>query len=100
MLRGKRRTADTAFRWIAVGAAAAVLVILGLIAIVMSSRAFPVLDHMGLDFFSSKRWSPANALFGALPFIWGTVYTAFIAVTIAVPVSLGVAMFITQIAPM
>lgn len=100
MLRGRRRTLDTAFRWIAIGAAGTVLVILALIAVVMSSRAFPVLDHMGLDFFTSKRWSPAGALFGALPFIWGTVYTAFIAVALAVPISLGVALFITQIAPL
>ena len=54
---------------------------------------------MGLDFFTSKRWSPADALYGALPFIWGTVYTAFIAVVLSVPISLGVALFITQIAP-
>src|SRR4051812_48144868 len=99
MLRGKRRTADTAFRWLAIGAAAAVLLVLALIAIVMSNRAFPVLDLMGFDFVSSTRWSPANALFGALPFIWGTVYTALIAVVIAVPISLGVALFITQVAP-
>ena len=38
-------------------------------------------------------------MFGALPFIWGTVYTAAIAVVIAVPISLGVALFITQVAP-
>ena len=99
MLGGRRRTADRAFRWIAVGAGAAVLVILALIALVMSSRALPVLDHMGLDFFTSRRWSPASALYGALPFIWGTLYTAFIAVSLAVPVSLGVALFVTQVAP-
>src|SRR4029079_17988006 len=40
-----------------------------------------------------------ESLYGALPFIWGTLYTALIALALAVPVSLGVALFITQVAP-
>jgi phosphate transport system permease protein len=99
-LRGKGSASDTAFRWLAVGAAGLVLVVLGLIAVVMTDRARPVLAEMGLDFFTSTRWSPPDSLFGALPFLWGTLYTAAIAVSIAVPVSLGVSLFITQIAPM
>src|SRR5688572_28597047 len=98
-LRGRGGAADAAFRWIALGAAALVLVILGLIAVVMTRRAFPVLDAMGLEFFTSTRWSPPDSLYGALPFLWGTLYTAAIAVVLAVPVSLGVALFITQVAP-
>jgi phosphate transport system permease protein len=99
MLQGKAAPADNAFRWLAIGAAALVLLVLAGIAIVMSGRAGPVFEAMGLDFFTSTRWSPADALYGALPFVWGTLYTAAIAVAIAVPVSLGVALFITQIAP-
>src|SRR3954471_2812062 len=98
-LRGKSDTADRAFRWIAFGAAALVLLVLGFIALVITSRATPVLSHMGLEFFSSTRWTPAESLYGALPFIWGTLYTALIALVLAVPVSLGVALFITQVAP-
>jgi len=99
-LRGRGGAGDAAFRWIALGAAALVLVILGTIAVVMTRRAFPVLEEMGFDFFTSTRWSPPESLYGALPFLWGTLYTAAIAVVIAVPVSLGVAMFITQVAPL
>lgn len=98
-LRGKAATGDRAFRWIAFGAAALVLLVLGLIALVMTSRALPVLSEMGLGFFTSTRWSAPENLFGALPFIWGTLYTAAIALAIAVPVSLGVALFVTQVAP-
>ena len=98
-LRGKYNAADGAFKWFAVGAAALVLLVLALIAIVMAGRAAPVVHHMGLDFFTSKRWSAAEAIYGALPFIWGTLFTAAIAVILAVPISLGVALFITQIAP-
>jgi phosphate transport system permease protein len=98
-LRGNAQRADRAFRGGAIVAAAMVLVILGLIAITMTLRARPVIAEMGLDFFTSRRWSPADGKFGALPFLFGTLYTALIATVIAVPVSLGVALFITQIAP-
>jgi phosphate transport system permease protein len=98
-LRTRGGVADAAFRWVALIAAGVVLVILALIATVMTRRAVPVLETMGLDFFTSTRWSPPDGLFGALPFLWGTLYTAAIAVVLAVPVSLGVALFITQVAP-
>ena len=98
-LQGSPGHADTAFRWLAIAAAAAVLLVLGLIAAVMTARAQPVLEAMGLDFFTSTRWSPADDLFGILPFVWGTLYTSVIALVLAVPISLGVALFITQIAP-
>jgi phosphate transport system permease protein len=99
-LAGSGNRADASFRWLAIGAAALVLLILGLIAITMTNRSWPVLSQMGLDFFVTKRWSAPDSVFGALPFIWGTLYTALIAVSLAVPVSLGVALFITQVAPL
>lgn len=98
-LRGRSAHADRAFRWIAVGAAALVLLVLGLVAAVMARQAVPVLGEMGLEFFSSTRWSAPDEAFGALPFIWGTLYTAAIAIALSVPVSLGVALFVTEVAP-
>ena len=98
-LRGTRNHSDTAFRWLAIGAAALVLLVLGLIAVTMTNRALPILDHMGLDFFTSSQWSEADERFGALPFIWGTLFSAAIAVVLSVPISLGVALFVTQVAP-
>ena len=98
-LRSKGDSADAAFRWIAIGAGALVLVVLGLIAIVMTSRAAPVLGKMGVEFFGSEKWSAPEGIYGALPFIWGTLFTATIAIVISVPVSLGVALFITNVAP-
>ena len=95
-LRGHRHRADRAFHFVAIGAAALVLLILGMIAITMTRRAWPA---FGDQFLSSTRWSAPDRIFGALPFIWGTLYTAAIAVAIAVPISLGVALFITQVAP-
>lgn len=98
-LRGRAGHADRSFRAIAMAACCLVLAVLGSIAIVMTRSAQPVLDAMGLRFFTETRWSAPNAIFGALPFVWGTLYTAAIAIAIAVPVSLSVALVITQIAP-
>jgi phosphate transport system permease protein len=98
-LRGRSPHADNAFRWIVVGSAMLVLIVLALIAITMTNRAIPVLGKMGLEFFTSDRWSEPDELYGALPFIFGTLFTALIAIVFAVPVSLGVALFITNVAP-
>jgi len=95
-LHGQQQYADRAFRGLALGAAGLVLLILGMIAVTMTQRAWPAL---GLTFVTSTRWSAPDAMFGALPFVWGTLYTAAIALMLAVPVSLGVALFITQVAP-
>jgi phosphate transport system permease protein len=54
---------------------------------------------MGLDFFTTKSWNPPKEVYGILSYIWGTVYTSVIALTLAVPTSLGIALFITQVAP-
>jgi phosphate transport system permease protein len=99
-LRGNRAYLDRAFRLTATGAAGLVLLILGMIAVTMTSRAFPVFREMRGHFFTTSRWSAPDGLYGALPFIFGTLFTALIAVAIAVPISLGVALFITQIAPL
>jgi phosphate transport system permease protein len=95
-LRGHKHHGDRAFGTLALGAAGLVVLVLGMIAATMTRRAWPA---FGDAFFSSTRWSSADGIFGALPFIWGTLYTAAIAIAIAVPVSLGVALFVTQVAP-
>ncbi len=97
-LRGPPAYSDRAFGKITAGAAGLVLLILGLIALTMTRRALPVFGEMGLRFFTSTRWSPPDRIFGALPFIWGTAFTATIAIVLAVPISLGVALFLTQVA--
>jgi len=98
-LRGRSHHGDAAFRWTTVAAALLVLVVLALIAFTMTQRALPVLEKMGGEFFTSKRWASPDSFYGALAFVFGTLYTALIAVALAVPVSLGVALFVTQVAP-
>ena len=90
---------DRAFRNLSYGAGGAVLAVLGLITITMVGRSTDALDWMGIDLFTSRRWNPPKQVYGILSFIWGTLYTATIALALAVPVSLGIALFITQVAP-
>lgn len=98
-LRGRRAYADGGFRVATLAAGALILVILGLIVITMSSRARHVFAHAGFGFFTGRRWAPNAEVYGALSFIYGTLLTSAIAVLIAVPVSLGIALFTTQVAP-
>ena len=98
-LRARGGWADRIFSWVALAAAALVLVVLSLIAITMTRRSWAALDLMGPDFFTSSRWAPPDKFFGASAFIFGTLLSATIAVLIAVPVSIGIALFVTQVAP-
>jgi phosphate transport system permease protein len=98
-LEGSGGNADRTFRGLSYFAGFAVLLVLGLIAFTMVSRSTDALRHMGLDFFTTKSWNPPKEVYGILSYIWGTVYTSVIALSLAVPTSLGIALFITQVAP-
>jgi phosphate transport system permease protein len=99
-LRSSRSAiADTGFRMVALGCGLLVLAILVLIAVSMTNQALPALRHSGIGFVTGRVWDPANGKFGALAFIWGTLFTSTIAVVVAVPVSLGIALFLTEVAP-
>jgi phosphate transport system permease protein len=98
-LKGRPAPADAAFQWLSILSAGVVLVILGLIAVVMTGHSTPVVRRMGFAFFTSTRWSPADNVYGALPFVWGTLYTSVIALAASIAISLGVALFITEVAP-
>ncbi len=98
-LTGSPSYGDRAFARMTAAAAGLVLLILGLIAVTMTRRSLPVFHEMGLQFLTSRRWSPPDGRFGALAFVWGTAFTAAIAIVVAVPISLGVALFMTQVAP-
>jgi phosphate transport system permease protein len=80
-----------------------VLAILGLILITTTREAWPVLRDMGLGFITSSTWDPnpasGNPVFGALAFMFGTAVSSLIALLIAVPISIGIALFLTELAP-
>jgi phosphate transport system permease protein len=98
-LRGPPSVTDRIFGGLAMSSASLVLVILGLVLLVVTHRAWGVLSVQGLEFFTSSRWAPAEQAYGALALVWGTLITATIAVLLSVPVSVGIALYVTQIAP-
>ncbi len=98
-LRASKSGGEAGFRGLALAAGAFVLVILGAIAVVTTSKAWPTFRLMGFDFFTTKRWSPTDRIYGATAFIFGTIVSSIIALILAVPVSIGIALFTTQIVP-
>ncbi len=97
--RAREAAADGAFRAAAVAAALLVLVLLGLVAASMLWGGLPALRSFGLRFLYGTEWDPVAKRFAALVPIYGTLVTAAIAMLIAVPVSFGIAVFLTEVAP-
>jgi phosphate transport system permease protein len=94
-----RKVADKGFRLISLICGLLVLAILVLIAFFTTNQAWPAFTHAGFSFFTSKVWDPTKGKYGALAFIYGTLITSVIALVFAVPVSLGIALFLTELAP-
>ena len=91
--------ADRIFGWLA--KAAALFTLLTLIAILLSLTvsAWPAITKYGLGFLTSTQWDPVKEEFGGLVMIYGTLVTSLIALVIAVPVSFGIALFLTELSP-
>jgi phosphate transport system permease protein len=81
-------------------AALAVPVLLGFLIWELWSGSRMAIHEFGLGFLTSSEWDPVQGRFGALPLIFGTVVSSVLALLIAVPLSLGVAIFLTEFAPM
>ena len=98
ILRGFR-IGDRTFRVLTQGAAIAVLVILAGVMLSLVHGSLPAWKAFGFDFFTSQSWNPVTEKFGALPAIYGTLLTSVIAMLIGVPISIGIAVFLTVICP-
>jgi phosphate transport system permease protein len=97
--RGSSGIADSTFRWVMLVCALSIFAIVGLIAteLVMSSKL--TLVKFGWKFFVGSAWDPVNNDFGALPFIYGTLVSSLVALALAVPLAVGVAVFLTEMCP-
>ena len=91
--------ADRIFGWLAKGAAIFTLTTLAAILVSLTISAWPAIDKYGLGFLTSTTWDPVAEEFGGLVMIYGTLMTSFIALLIAVPVSFGIALFLTELSP-
>src|SRR5437868_709671 len=96
------RLGDVAFYWITRLAAISVLLILGGIIVSLIIGAWPAIREYGLAFLWTQRWAPSAdpPVLGALGPIYGTLITSVIAMMLAIPVGLGIAVFLTEICPL
>jgi phosphate transport system permease protein len=95
----RRSSDDRSFR-IGTGAfAALVLLIVAGIAFELTRQSTLSITKFGLKFWTTKVWDPVSGDFGALPFIWGTLYSSVLALLVATPIALGIAIFISELSP-
>jgi phosphate transport system permease protein len=91
--------ADPLFR-AATGAVAVfvIAVVLGILVVLVNDSMLSV-RKFGLSFWRTRTWDPVAGEFGALPFIWGTLYSSILALLLATPVALGIAIFLSELCP-
>lgn len=91
--------ADRLFALLTHGAAWLTLLLLAAIIVALVFGAAPAIRHFGLSFLWSSEWDPVQQKFGGLVMIYGTLMTSLIALLVAVPVSFGIALFLTELSP-
>ncbi len=96
---GGANLSDRVFRWGTLLFALAVVLIVLAIAAVLARDSVPALHAFGAHFLATRVWDPVQGEFGALPFIYGTLVSSALALLIAVPISLGAAVFLAELAP-
>lgn len=94
-------TGDNAFKILVAVIATSALIILLIASYILTEGSLPVLQKFGLNFFLGQQWIPVDGreIFGILPYVLGTLTTAGIALLIGVPLSLGIAIFLVEMAP-
>src|SRR3954469_14096508 len=89
-------------RWFRLGtgaiAALVLLVVVG-IGFELTRQSMLSIEKFGFGFWTGTTWDPVAGNFGALPFIWGTLYSALLALLLATPIALGIAIFISELSP-
>jgi phosphate transport system permease protein len=98
-VRAVTRVGDSIFQRVLAAMAAAVLVVMVAIFVSLAVAARPAIYRFGARFLITSVWDPVAGTFGALPFIYGTIVSSAIALGLAIPLGLGVAIFLSELAP-
>jgi phosphate transport system permease protein len=93
------RVADGVFRTLMLGCGVSVVVLVGLIVYELITGGKLAWHAFGWRFFLGRDWDPVNDQYGALPFVYGTLVSSLLALFIAVPLAVGVAVFVTEMCP-
>ena len=99
-MHGGSHFGDRAFRWLTLFMALSIFVLIALIGLELANGSKLALHKFGWHFLVSSDWDPVNEIFGALPFIFGTLVSSAIALVIAVPISIATALYLTELAPL
>ena len=99
MASRRRWSGDRAFGTLTGAPALLVVALVAAIAVVLWRESRLSIEAFGLGFWIRSDWDPVAGLFGAFPFIWGTLYSSLLALLIAAPVSIGIAVFLADICP-
>src|SRR5665213_4542768 len=91
---------DRAFKWLTLSMALSIFVLIALIGYELGSGSKLALQKFGWRFLVTNDWDPVNEVFGAVPFIFGTLVSSAIALLIAVPIRIATAVYITELAPL
>ena len=97
--RGRLNPGDAVLYGITLGAALSALVLLVLIAREIVADAWPAMKEFGFGFLTSRTWEPTADVYGAATFLFGTALTSFAALLLAAPISIAIALFLTELAP-
>jgi phosphate transport system permease protein len=90
---------DAGLRVVTLAAAVAAVVLLGAIVWKVVDLALPAIEDYGWSFITGKTWDPVKGVFGALPFIYGTAMSSLIALVIATPLAIAIALWLSELAP-
>ena len=93
------RLGDVLFKGVALIAAVGVAAVLAFLTYKIFNLAWPAMQEFGLSFIWTQAWNPTTNVYGALVFIYGTLVTSFIALLLATPLSIAIALFLTELAP-
>ena len=99
MLRTRDKVSDQSFRWLTLLCALTIIAIVGFLLVQLTLASRPTLHKFGAKFLTLNDWDPVNDSYGAWPFLFGTLATSAVALFIAVPLGLGLAIFINEICP-
>ena len=97
--RSESKKGDLVFQWLTLLMALSIFALIILIGFELIRGSGPTLHKFGWHFLTSSDWDPVNDIYGALPFIFGTVVSSLVALIIAVPISIATAVYLTELAP-
>jgi phosphate transport system permease protein len=96
---GLSKNRDLVFRLVTGGVALAVVLIVVAIGYALWTQSRLSIEKFGFSFWTNSIWDPVSGEFGARPFIWGTLYSSVVALLLATPISLGIAIYLSELSP-